>query len=258
MTAPSPVIAYLTTGFYLDMGLTPRSWAFTDLTVNLTRMDATSRQLAEEALDTWAEVTAFTFTETDGPAHLTFWSGRPLSATYFALDGDVILSADIHLSHWLPSMPVANRLQTIIHEIGHGLGLGHPGPYNGFADPDLVIFPDDTREKTVMSYGDGVVVTGPQEYDVAALWDMYGRPHDINGGDTVHTVKGGLHSHIIDDSGYDVIRLIGDGVIDMRPGSETETLSLGEDTVIEAVYFDDGATVEIMGSAGNDVIGVWG
>lgn len=40
----SEIPDYLTTGFYLDMGLTPRSWAFTDLTVNLTSMDATSRR----------------------------------------------------------------------------------------------------------------------------------------------------------------------------------------------------------------------
>lgn len=251
----SAVPAYLTTGFFEDMDLTPRSWAFTDLTFNVTRLDATSRQLAKDALDAWAEISAFTFTETQDAAHLTFWGGRPVSATYFALDGETILSADVHQSHWLALSNVEWRAQNFIHEVGHALGLGHPGPYNGAASDFL--FEQDVWDFTVMSYRGDRNVTGPQEHDIAALWSMYGRPEGINAGDTLHTVRGDLHTHIIDHDGTDAIRLRGDGAVDLRPGSATATLSLGVDTVIEAVYFDDGATVEILGSAGNDVIGVW-
>ncbi len=43
--------------------------------------------------------------------------------------------------------------QTYIHEIGHALGLGHQGPYNGSATYGTNnIFTDDTWQFAVMSY----------------------------------------------------------------------------------------------------------
>lgn len=41
---------------------------------------------------------------------------------------------------------------TMIHEMGHCLGLGHPGPYNGKGWQDKKVFKADTSKNTVMSY----------------------------------------------------------------------------------------------------------
>ena len=43
--------------------------------------------------------------------------------------------------------------QTWIHEIGHGLGLGHQGDYNGFASyPSDAQFTNDSYQQSIMSY----------------------------------------------------------------------------------------------------------
>jgi Ca2+-binding RTX toxin-like protein len=66
-----------------------------------------------------------------------------------------------------------NVFYTIVHEIGHGLGLGHPGPYNfGAAAP---IFDNDSYSVSVMSYvSTGQLPIGPMAADLLALVDLYG------------------------------------------------------------------------------------
>lgn len=53
--------------------------------------------------------------------------------------------------------PEWSMFGTMVHEIGHALGLGHPGPYNGAGWQDKRIFDADTAENTVMSYFGGYV-----------------------------------------------------------------------------------------------------
>jgi hypothetical protein len=43
--------------------------------------------------------------------------------------------------------------QTYIHEIGHALGLGHQGPYNGSASYSTnAVYANDTWQYSIMSY----------------------------------------------------------------------------------------------------------
>ncbi len=87
-------------------------------------------------------------------------------------------------------------VETFLHEIGHGLGLFHPGPYNAgdtpepsYADPNAAQFAQDTRQFTIMSYFnetersggpetfadyDGWFAATPLLYDVAAIQAKYG------------------------------------------------------------------------------------
>ena len=43
---------------------------------------------------------------------------------------------------------------TMVHEIGHSLGLGHTGAYNGNADVEEIIYDNDSKRMSIMSYRD--------------------------------------------------------------------------------------------------------
>lgn len=84
---------------------------------------------------------------------------------------------------------------TLIHELGHAMGLAHAGHYNGSFDKSQVSHHEDSRSHTVMSYrGErtGHVhhknfwPSAPQLDDIEALQHKYGANHQTRNGDTVY------------------------------------------------------------------------
>jgi Ca2+-binding RTX toxin-like protein len=89
---------------------------------------------------------------------------------------------------------------TFIHELGHSLGLTHPGPYNGLGR--LVygvnnVYPEDTTQYTVMSYfgpsSDNApdnfnvnFATTPMLHDIAAIQSIYGANMHTRTGDNTY------------------------------------------------------------------------
>lgn len=240
---------------YDFFGGTSRKFASNEITFNVTNLDATNKQLAREALEDWTEVAPLKFTEVEDAARITFYQNGPVSATYFNIleETGEIWSADIRLSHWLTLSDADYKYQTILHEIGHALGLGHPGFYNGWADESLRLFELDQTDYTVMSYFRGEFnVVGPQEADILAIQELYGVPEEVNYGDTAYNLEEDLHYHLYDTSGVDTVYFEGKH-IDLRPGSSTDWVSVQEDTMIENIFYTE-TDVHIVGNSADNII----
>ena len=98
--------------------------------------------------------------------------------------------------------PGSYGYSTLIHEIGHTLGLKHPGNYNALSEdgPEegpFLPFDRDHHRNTVMSYNptsERLITPGQlleastlMVYDIQALQFLYGARTDFNSGDNVYS-----------------------------------------------------------------------
>jgi hypothetical protein len=164
---------------------------------------------------------------------------------------------------------------TIIHEVGHALGLKHPFDIEDQSHTTLP--PEiDNIFHTVMSYDvkEGVAIsdvgadrypTTPMYYDILALQLMYGQSTDAHPGDTLYkyTEHGKYWLTINDSGGTDTIQYVSTtgGFIDLR---EHQSNLLGDpivfddgDISFETVWIGPGTVIEnALGGAGSD--GIYG
>jgi Ca2+-binding RTX toxin-like protein len=106
-------------------------------------------------------------------------------------------AGDVHFNPSYDNANSTNGLQkgigshgymTIIHEIGHALGLKHPGNYDGIGDPPFLAYGDDNIGNTVMSYnipGNSAATYMP--LDILTLQSIYGARITTNSSNTTYT-----------------------------------------------------------------------
>lgn len=171
-------------------------------------------------------------------------------------------AGDIHINiaggNSTSSLPLGSySFYTLMHEMGHAVGLSHPGLYN--AAPGVsptyganAAFVQDTQQYTVMSYFDESNTTGswseyPQTlmmYDIYALQQMYGANYSTRSGNSVY----GFNSNV-------------GGVYDFssnsRPalciwdGGGTDTLDCSGFSQSQIISLIDGTFSNVGGLTGN-------
>ena len=186
------------------------------LTADITGLTAEGRQLARWALEAWTNVTGIEFRFVEGGAQITFDDdGEGAHAELTGSRFGRIDEAHVNVpADWLDEYGAtidSYSFQTYLHEIGHALGLGHPGNY-GVADdyePTYeadALFLNDSWQASVMSYFDQDENTWvdasyadpvtPMIADIIAIQNLYGVPHNVNAGDTVYGYEGNVGGYL--------------------------------------------------------------
>lgn len=156
---------------------------------NFVPLNSTQVNAARRALQLYSEVSGLNFVEVSdagaggtiqfGTAHMRAGSAHAYSPSSNPIGGDVWLN-NSHSSNYTQTNG-SFGFATLIHEIGHALGLKHPGNYNagGGGSPGPYLHPSlDNLQYTVMSYnnhpGSFANPQTPMLYDIAAIQYLYG------------------------------------------------------------------------------------
>jgi len=292
------IAVQLTTGFWDGDTHRFNVAAGGTITVDVSSLTSTEQGLARAALQAWSDVIAVTFREVSGGAMIVFDHTEdpsgPIAGTDASWANGIISSAHIQISSsWVNAYGTSLNsysYQTYVHEIGHALGLGHPGNYNVEATYQIgSLFANDGWPLTIMSYFDQedsryfrdngfdfAYVLTPMVADIVAAQALYGASTSSHAGNSVygyHSNVGGVYDAnafrsaeitIVDGSGIDTLDYSGFGgfqSINLNPESFSSvngyrnTLAIGRGTFIENAIGGSGIDVIIGNAVGNSLTG---
>ncbi|OYQ33577.1 hypothetical protein CHU95_14440 [Niveispirillum lacus] len=237
------------------------------------------KETARLALQLWSDVAGLRFTE-NAPAsarqgQITFANSSSIAdgvwgfAFTTGITRPVWVNFDSTKDSWGGRTPGSYDLSATLHEIGHALGLVHPGDYNASDNSGAEVtyankadFMQDSRQYTLMSYF-SATETGanharkyaatPLLYDVLAVQDWYGRNYATRAGDTVYGFNSTAGRSVFDftqntqpvvtiwDGGgrnsLDLSGFSSNSNVDLRPGSFSDVSGLSRNlSVAFATY----------------------
>ncbi len=297
----------LVTGYWTESGSVPHDFGFDlndgvqTLHVDYSALDSWGQSFATQALDIWSAVSGIRFSS-DVPAaesvDISFDDTRSGASCSYS-----------YTSSWLGTQTTRTSInfepgfgngetgevdsysrQAMTHEIGHALGLGHPGNYNYTGTPveyeDWAKFANDSWSSSIMSYfsqtentevsADYAYLLTPTVADIIAIREMYGSSGTLRAGDTVYgngSTAGDAYDlledywqtmvfTIVDDGGIDTIDFSTASTpqdIDLTPevlsdtGKLSGNMSIARGTVIENFLAGSGAD-RIAGNDANNLL----
>jgi serralysin len=286
---------YLVSGYWAATGGYASSFdtsGSNQITYDVSGLTAEGQQLALWALGAWEMVADLDFVQVSSGADITFRDDLGGAFSTYTTSGGNTQSAEVNISTgWIANEGTRigdYGLQTYIHEIGHALGLGHMGPYDGGGTSyDDAIFTNDSWQLSVMSYiwqtanptvtASYAELVTPMTVDILAAQALYGASTETAGdtvwgaGSTVDGLLGTLFAALYDGGpGADVASGAlamtiydhgGHDTIDVSPSNAAQRITLvgGQASNLEGytgnLLIMPGTVIEdLFTGAGNDAL----
>ncbi|MDQ8699025.1 M10 family metallopeptidase C-terminal domain-containing protein [Hyphomicrobium sp. LHD-15] len=273
---------------------TNASWAAYGEKAGFSALNSAQQTAATSAIGMWDSLIApkFTLTASD-TADIKFANTTTsIGYAHAYFPGQSLTSGSVWLNPNYGANSGTNNLvdpqvgqwgyQAYVHEIGHALGLEHPGNYNG-GSPTYqkhALFQQDSQQYTVMSYftadktgADWIASDGkryyaqtPMLYDILTIQNIYGEDTETRDGNTTYGYNStasdavfdftqNLHPVlcIYDSYGIDTLDLSGSSyacVINLDPGSFSNS-----DMMTSNISIAFGTWIEdAIGTAQNDIL----
>lgn len=274
------------------------------------RLNETQISAALYAIQQWQDLANITLTRVQDPgsaysnnAQFTFWnytgatsgSGPANAAGYGGSTNSTgvwqnSVYFNAQTNHAIAPTDANGGFELYIHEVGHALGLSHPGPYNVGGTGSYTayarnaIFFEDSEQYTAMSYFNGnathaflgsVSSATPLLYDIAAIQRLYGANMTTRTGDNVYGFNANagqafLISNADQQTNFSVWDAGGRDVFDFSGYDETQwinlnaeafssvgglrnNISIARNVTIEDAYGGSGAD-SILGSAAANLL----